>query len=191
MNRFVVGIVPIVVVLVLGSFLWQDPTIQNLGYPCALTADNAEGPYYIAGAPSKETFGATLEGQRLVVSGQILDYSCNAIPYAIVDVWQTDSNGEYYFDDAFTLRGKVAADENGSYNFETVFPGKYSESGMVRPAHIHLKILSAEDESELLTTQLYFQGDKDHDWLVKPSLILDLEEIDGKKYAEFDFVVRP
>ena len=54
-----------------------------------------------------------------------------------------------------------------------------------------MKIFSSEDNSELLTSQLYFAGDKDHDWLVKQSLIIDYKEIDNVKYAKFDFVIIP
>ena len=187
MNKAIVGIAPIVIVLVLGSIVWQDPLMQNMGHPCTITPNNAEGPYYIPGAPEKDSLGTTLEGTRLVISGQILDYRCNPIPNAVIDIWQTDSNGEYYFDD-FTLRGKTFANENGAYSFETVFPGKYSEGGAIRPAHIHVKILSPDGE-ERITTQLYFEGDEDHDWLVRPSLILETQEIKGTIKSEFDFVI--
>lgn len=182
--------VPITVVLVLGSVLWENVEIQNLDYPCALTEDNAEGPYYISGAPQKEKLGQTLEGEKLVISGNVLDYNCDPIPYAIVDVWQTDSKGEYYFED-FVLRGKIHADENGMYSLETIFPGKYSESGAIRPAHLHVKVSSPPGEP--LTTQLYFANDEHHDFLVKPSLVLDYNDndMDGARHAEFDFVINP
>ena len=75
------------------------------------------------------------------------------------------------------------------YNLETLFPGKYSESGGIRPAHLHVKVSSPEGEP--LTTQIYFEGDEHHDWLVKPSLILKLNETDGIKYSEFDFTIIP
>ena len=188
LNKIIVAAVPIITVLVLGSVLWQYEGTQNSDHPCVLTKDNAEGPYYIAGAPQREKLGETLEGQRLIVSGNILDYNCNSIPNAVVDVWQTDSNGEYYFED-FTLRGKIHANENGVYTIDTILPGKYSEAGAFRPAHLHLKISSPEGQP--LTTQLYFAGDETHDWLVKPSLILELNEIDGIKYSEFVFVIVP
>lgn len=92
----------------------------------------------------------------------------------------------YYFED-FTLGGKITADNNGQYNIETIFPGKYSEAGATRPAHIHLKISPPGLSSH--TTQLYFEGDEHLDYFVKPSLILKINERDGTKYSEFDFVV--
>ncbi len=176
----------ILVVVVLGTFVWPNPVIQNPSFACALTEGNPQGPYYIPGAPYKEKLGESLEGQKLIISGQVLNQHCEPIPEAIVDVWQTDSNGNYNFED-FTLRGKIKADEYGQYKLETIFPGKYSEAGVMRPAHIHLKVSAPGLLSH--TTQLYFEGDEHHDFFVKPSLILKLDEKDGIKYSEFDFVI--
>ena len=190
LKQIVIVAIPVIVVLMLGSVLWQDPAIQSAGFPCVLTESNAEGPYYIENSPIKNSLGDSLEGQKLIISGKILDRQCNPVPNAVVDVWQTDASGLYYFDN-FTLRGKIQAGLDGAYEFETIFPGKYSESGTLRPAHIHVKIFSALEEKESLTTQLYFAGDKNHDWLVKKSLILDFEETDNIRYADFDFVIIP
>jgi protocatechuate 3,4-dioxygenase beta subunit len=187
-NRVIVSVVPIVLVLVLGSILWQYDGMQTSDHQCALTEENAEGPYYLAGAPQKEKIGEFLDGKRLIISGNILDGNCNPIPGAIVDVWQTDSEGEYYFED-FVLRGKIHANEHGMYTIDTLFPGKYSEAGQFRPSHLHLKVSSLEGPP--LTMQLYFEGDEHHDWLVKPSLVLELSEADGIAYSEFDFTIVP
>jgi len=171
---------------VLGIFVWPNPVIQNPSFACALTEGNPQGPYYIAGAPYKEKLGEALEGQELIISGQVLNQNCDPIPEAIIDVWHTDSNGNYYFQD-FTLRGKIKADENGQYKLETKFPGKYSEAGLMRPAHIHVKVSAPSLSSH--TTQLYFEGDEHLYFFVKPSLILKLDEKNGTKYSEFDFVI--
>ena len=40
-NRVIVSVVPIAVVLVLGSVLWQYDGMQNSDYQCALTEENA------------------------------------------------------------------------------------------------------------------------------------------------------
>jgi len=176
----------IIVVGVLGIFVWPNPVIQNPSFACTLTEGSPQGPYYIAGAPYKERLGQALDGQPLLISGQILNQNCDVIPEATIDVWQTDSNGNYNFED-FTLRGKIKADEHGQYSLETIFPGKYSVAGVTRPAHIHVKISAPGLSSH--TTQLYFEGDEHHDFFVRPSLILKLDEKDGVNYSEFDFVI--
>ncbi len=188
MKKKIVGIlIPVIIVVgVLGIFAWPNPVFQNPSFACALTEGNPQGPYYIAGAPSKEKLGDTLEGQPLIISGQVLNQNCDPIPDAIIDVWQTYSKGNYYFED-FTLRGKIKADELGQYKLETIFPGKYSQAGVMRPAHIHVKVSAPGFSSH--TTQLYFEGDEHHDFFVRPSLILKLDEKDGIKYSKFDFVI--
>jgi len=188
MKKRIVGVlVSVIIVLgVLGIFIWPNPVIQNASFACALTDGNPQGPYYIAGAPYKEKLGQTLEGQPLIISGRVLNQDCESLPEATIDVWQTDSNGNYNFED-FTLRGKIIADELGQYKLETIFPGKYSEAGFMRPAHIHVKVSAPGLSSH--TTQLYFEGDEHHDFFVTPSLILKLNEKDGIKISEFDFVI--
>ncbi len=188
MKKKIVGIlIPVIIVVgVLGIFAWPDPVFENPSFACALTEGNPQGPYYIAGAPSKEKLGEALEGQPLIISGQVLNQNCDPIPDAIIDVWQTDSKGNYNFED-FTLRGKIKADELGQYKLETIFPGKYSQAGVMRPAHIHVKVSAPSLSSH--TTQLYFEGDEHHDFFVRPSLILKLDEKDGIKYSKFDFVI--
>ena len=188
MKKKTIGVLASIIIVggVLGIFVWPNPVIQNPSFACALTEGNPQGPYYIAGAPYKEKLGEALEGQKIIISGQVLNQNCDPIPEAIIDVWHTDSNGNYYFQD-FTLRGKIKADENGQYKLETRFPGKYSEAGLMRPAHIHVKVSAPNLSSH--TTQLYFEGDEHLDFFVKPSLILKLDEKNGTKYSEFDFVI--
>ena len=188
MKKKAIGILVSIIMVggVLGIFVWPNPVIQNPSFACALTEGNPQGPYYIAGAPYKEKLGEALEGQKIIISGQVLNQNCDPIPEAIIDVWHTDSNGNYYFQD-FTLRGKIKADENGQYKLETRFPGKYSEAGLMRPAHIHVKVSAPNLPSH--TTQLYFEGDEHLDFFVKSSLILKLDEKNGTKYSEFDFVI--
>ena len=187
MKKTIIVLIPIIIaVVILGIVVWPNPIIQNSSFACYLTDGNPQGPYYIPGAPYKEKLGEHISGQRIVISGNVLNQDCHPVSNAIIDVWQTDSNGNYYFED-FTLRGKLTADDDGQYKIETIFPGKYSEGGATRPAHIHLKISAPGLSSH--TTQLYFEGDEHHDFFAKPSLILKLDERDGVKYSDFDFVI--
>lgn len=179
-------VVLVLIIIIVGIFIGSIFIMQNSNFACSITENNPQGPYYIAGAPYKEKLGEEISGQRLIISGNVLNQDCNPVSNAIIDVWQTDSNGNYYFED-FTLRGKITADNNGQYKIETIFPGKYSEAGATRPAHIHLKISAPGMSSH--TTQLYFEGDEHLDFFVKPSLILKIDERDRIKYSEFDFVV--
>lgn len=122
---------------------------------CTATNSDAQGPYYIPGAPFKNPIVDSDEpGPRLVLSGSIGDTACVGIGEAVVDVWQTDAAGLYPTpEEGFRLRGKVAADGEGSYSFETVLPGLYEG----RPSHVHVKVSGTGFET--LTTQIYFAGD--------------------------------
>ena len=184
---FVRKIIPILiaVIIIFGGFIFAWPTLQNSTFACPLTENNPQGPYYIAGAPFKEKFDEML-GQRLIITGTVMNQDCNVVPNAIIDLWQTDSDGNYYFED-FTLRGKVIADENGEYVIDTIFPGSYSEDGLARPSHIHLKVSAPGMTSH--TTQLYFEGDEHHDFMTRPSLVLSLNEQDGILHSYFNFVI--
>jgi|GEM_PF-1298887 len=124
---------------------------------CTPTEADGEGPYYKEGAPLKQKIepdGA--EGNHLVVQGTVYgvtDNGCVPLPGAVVDVWQAGPDGQYDFSDNFLYRGKVQADQDGHYSFETIVPPQYED----RPAHIHLK--ASHEKTALLTTQLYFEGD--------------------------------
>src|SRR5262245_2198366 len=129
------------------------------------TPADIEGPYYKTGAPFRKRLCERDEpGEPLVVSGIVRGPGRVPLANAVVDVWQCDSHGVYDNDDPATdphpyhLRGKFKTDAQGRYTFATVMPKPYKVSEEhTRPAHIHFKV-SAEGH-ELLTTQLYFEGD--------------------------------
>ena len=73
LNKIAVTAVPIIAVLVLGSILWQNGGAPNSDHLCALTEDIAEGPYYIEGSPTKGKLGTSLDGEKLIISGSVLD----------------------------------------------------------------------------------------------------------------------
>ena len=50
------------------------------------------------------------------------------------------------------------SDNLGQYRFETVLPGRYTDAGGTRPAHLHAMVLTPGG-NPLLTTQLHFAGD--------------------------------
>jgi len=73
----------ILVVGVLGIFIWPNPVIQNPNFACALTEGNPQGPYYIPGAPYKEKLGESLEGQKLIISVVIIPTVFFFIDYSL------------------------------------------------------------------------------------------------------------
>jgi len=162
---------------------------KQIEQSCELTPSTVQGPYYKENSPFKQDLAKGIEGDKLVVSGKVMNFNCEPIKGAILDFWQADSQGEY--DNInFNLRGKVISDVNGNYTLNTIFPGSYSDGNLVRPAHIHVKAWIPENPGNpSLVTQLYFKGDPNMDQFVKEPLIIKINEKNGTKYANFDFVL--
>lgn len=171
----------------------QDSTGLNENKPiersCELTTSTVQGPYYKENSPQKQDLAKGIDGDKLVVSGKVMNFSCEPITGAILDFWQADSQGEY--DNInFNLRGKVLSDLNGNYTLNTILPGSYSDGNIIRPAHIHVKAWIPENPGNpSLVTQLYFEGDPNMDQFVKEPLIINITEKNGTKYGNFDFVL--
>jgi catechol 1,2-dioxygenase len=111
---------------------------------CRPTRSDAEGPFYVPGAPIR-----TSTGTGLVVRGRLLGApDCRPLPGGRIEWWQTDRRGRY--DDVHRGSQNVAPD--GAYRFETDFPGVYPG----RPPHIHFKAEAPGYRN--LTTQLYLRS---------------------------------
>jgi len=158
---------------------------------CSETEANIEGPFYKEGAPSRMVLiDQDTPGTRVTITGRVLDAAgCAPLAGATLDVWQADASGAYD-DVGYQLRGVLQTAEDGTYEIVTIVPGHYLNGDRYRPAHIHVKA-SAEGH-ELLTTQLYFDGDpyNEGDPFIRDSLIMTpTENPDGSLAAEFDFVI--
>lgn len=119
-----------------------------------------EGPFYTANPPTIENgmiAKSNEKGQRIRISGRVSNLDCTKIiPGTVIDVWHANYAGQYD-NSGFNLRGKVIANKQGFYMFETILPGKYLNGNKYRPAHIHFKITPPGFDT--LVTQLYFEGD--------------------------------
>lgn len=196
--------------LALGGALLGGPAFAA-EQVCRLTEPEILGPFYRFGAPLRSQLAGPEEpGERLVLTGTVFSSDCHSpLPGTLIEVWQANSAGLYdthkpgNFTEAstFHLRGTLQTDAQGRYAIETVMPGRYpvppnlpgleKYAGMMRPAHIHFRVM--ESLHIPLTTQLYFKGDPfiatdpwaDH----KPSLAIALEQ-DGKiRRGVFDIVL--
>lgn len=158
---------------------------------CGPTARGAGGPFYREGAPWRARLcGADEPGEPLVVAGRVMAAdTCSPLKGAVVDVWQADAAG-HYDNERFNLRGRVRADDEGRYSFETVLPGNYADGGFERARHIHY-IITAPGYAPL-TTECYFEGDPRNrtDPVVRNSLVIPLAAAQGRgRKATFDIVL--
>ena len=109
-------------------------------------------------------------GQRIIVSGRVLDEDRRPVPNTVIEIWQANAAGRYIhprdqwdapLDPNFTGAGRVVTDAEGRYRFTTVRPGAYpwkNHHNAWRPAHIHLSLLGPAFATRLVT-QFYFPDD--------------------------------
>jgi len=109
-------------------------------------------------------------GERIVVSGRVLDENARPVPHTLVEIWQANSAGRYPhrvdqhdapMDPNFTGAGRCLSDANGNYRFVTIRPGEYpwgNHYNAWRPAHIHFSLFGPAFATRLVT-QMYFPGD--------------------------------
>lgn len=122
---------------------------------CEPTQADLEGPFFEPNAPTATDLAPAGEpGDRLAISGRVLDPDCQPIPGAVVEVWQADADGDYHDD---KLRAVLTADGEGRYAFSSVVPGRYFQANGFRPAHLHYKVRASGFRA--VTTQIYFEGD--------------------------------
>ncbi|HYG86504.1 MAG TPA: protocatechuate 3,4-dioxygenase subunit beta [Azospirillum sp.] len=109
-------------------------------------------------------------GERIIVTGRVLDEDGRPVPNALVEVWQANSVGRYVhrwdqhdapLDPNFFGAGRCATDAEGRYRFVTIKPGAYpwrNHHNAWRPAHIHFSLFGPAFVTRLVT-QMYFPGD--------------------------------
>ena len=165
--------------------------------PDGATEATVFGPFHRLGAPEMPPGGNIAfrdkTGTPTLVAGRVNDMDGTPIVGAMLDVWQTQTNGLYDSQDqaldGLHMRGKFRTDAQGRYLIRTVRPVNYPipSDGPVgrmlkatgrhpwRPAHIHF-VVSA-DGYEPVTTHIFDRTDEylqsDAVFAVKDSLICD------------------
>jgi len=109
-------------------------------------------------------------GERIVVSGRVLDEDGRPVRGALVEIWQANAAGRYRhevdrhpapLDPNFSGAGRCLTGADGGYRFTTVKPGAYpwqNHPNAWRPAHIHFSVFGRLF-TQRLVTQMYFPGD--------------------------------
>ena len=109
-------------------------------------------------------------GERIVVTGRVLDENGDPVANTLVEVWQANAGGRYIhkqdqhdapLDPNFLGSGRCLTDAEGRYKFYTIKPGAYpwgNHYNAWRPNHIHFSLFGGSIASRLVT-QMYFPGD--------------------------------
>jgi protocatechuate 3,4-dioxygenase, beta subunit len=110
-------------------------------------------------------------GERIIVSGRVLDTQGRPLRETLVEIWQANAAGRYAhpgdrwpapLDPNFSGAGRCVTDDEGRYSFTTIKPGPYpwgNHENAWRPAHIHFSLLGRAF-AQRLVTQMYFPGDQ-------------------------------
>jgi protocatechuate 3,4-dioxygenase, beta subunit len=109
-------------------------------------------------------------GQRIIVSGRVLDEDGRPAARTLIEVWQANAAGRYRhnvdqhnapLDPNFEGSGHTLTDADGNFKFITIRPGAYpwrNHYNAWRPAHIHFSVFGPAFATRLIT-QMYFPGD--------------------------------
>jgi hydroxyquinol 1,2-dioxygenase len=162
--------------------------------PAGATETTVLGPFYVQNLPElPHGFDVSrgFKGEPLFVEGSVCSATAEPIADAIVDIWQSDSEGFYDVQrtelPGSVLRGRFRTDRQGRFRFRSIMPTSYPvpQDGTAgemlraaarlpyRPAHLHFLI--AAEGHQTLVTHLFVAGDpyldSDAVFAVKESLI--------------------
>ena len=119
---------------------------------------------------TRQVPGAEPQGERIIVSGRVVDEDGRPLPNTLIEVWQANAAGRYRhvvdthpapLDPGFLGAGRCETDSEGRYTFTTIKPGAYpwrNHENAWRPAHIHFSIFGRSFLTRLVT-QMYFPND--------------------------------
>ena len=130
------------------------------------TPQQTEGPYFVDNMPNRSAIGSDTssgslqEGIPLNLTINVYDVddgTCRPISDAQVDIWHANYQGVYSGVESYTgtnfLRGYQITNDNGTVQFNTIYPGWYEG----RAIHIHVKVRTFEGSNETFewTSQFY------------------------------------
>ena len=168
------------------------------------------GPFHVENAPQR-AMGESIvvepqpDDEPIVFSGVVRDLTGAPIEGAVLDVWETASNGAYDVQDSdqpeMNMRGVFTTGSDGTYEIAGVRPVKYTIPGdgpagellfsngrhNWRPGHMHF-VVSAPGRKTVITHLFDRESehlDSDAVFGVRESLIVDMQN--GQ--CEFDFVL--
>jgi protocatechuate 3,4-dioxygenase, alpha subunit len=109
--------------------------------------------------------GERTKGERITLTGRVIDGTGTPLKDAMIEIWQADADGLYNSpselrgtaDPAFTGWGRRAVDQDtGVYSFDTIKPGRVpAPDGSLQAPHINVWIV-ARGINIGLNTRIYF-----------------------------------
>jgi protocatechuate 3,4-dioxygenase, beta subunit len=185
------------------STVLRSPSRALVALPDGLTVSETTGPgpvlaREVADDSDLTTNAGTGEqalGERIVVTGRVLDEDGTPVPGTVVEVWQANAAGRYRhpndqhpapLDPNFVGAGRFTTGPDGIYRFLTIRPGAYpwgNHPNAWRPAHIHLSVFGPAVVTRLVT-QMYFPGDPLQD--LDP-ILGSIRDVDARRRLVADY----
>ncbi len=135
------------------------------------TASQTIGPFLHIGLDwlvTDNLAGPGVTGERIAVEGRIVDGDGKPVADALIEIWQANAHGRYAHPDdtqdkplepGFNGFGRVATDDDGSFRFTTIKPGRVpAPNGGLQAPHLNVTIFMRGMLKQLLA-RLYFPGD--------------------------------
>jgi len=157
----------------------RAPMLPLVEVPLTLSELTGPGPAISAITPQDADLtrntgtGGEAIGQRIIVTGRVLDERGTPVPHTLLEIWQANAAGRYLhkrdqwpgpIDPNFLGMGRCVTNHEGVYRFLTIRPGAYpwlNHPNAWRPAHIHFSV-SGPTLLSRLVTQMYFPDDPLH-----------------------------
>jgi len=149
------------------------------------TPEETAGPFFRPRSPERTSLiEPGIKGARLELAGRVYGRNCTPLAGVLVDFWHADAHGAYD-NDGFRLRGHQYTDAQGRYRLSTIVPGVYTG----RTRHIHVRVQPRG--GRVLTTQLYFPGEKrnDSDGFFRGELLMSLDANASPQQGRFHFLL--
>src|SRR5579885_1693285 len=151
----------------------RAPLLPLIEVPLTLSELTGPGPAISAITPEDADLtrnagtGGEALGQRIVVTGRVLDDQGHPVPNTLLEIWQANAAGRYLhkrdqwpgrLDPNFLGMGRCLTNAEGVYRLLTIRPGAYpglNHANAWRPAHIHFSLFGLSRLSRLVK-QMYF-----------------------------------
>jgi len=158
----------------------RHPVRPLVPLPHTISEITGPGPAISAVTPAdadlttNAAVGGEAIGERILVTGRVLDETGEPVPDTLIEIWQANAAGRYVherdqhpapLDPNFRGTGRCLTEADGSYRFLTIRPGAYpwgNHPNAWRPAHIHLSLFGPALATRLVT-QMYFPDDPLHE----------------------------
>jgi protocatechuate 3,4-dioxygenase alpha subunit len=172
------------------------------------TPSQTVGPFYSLGLARKATnvlVSDMTAGERIRIEGHVVDGDGQAVPDAMVEIWQASAHGRYHhpddkqekpLDPNFMGWGRCGTDKEGAYSFETIKPGSVpGPDESVQAPHIDVAVF-ARGMLVHAFTRIYFADEpaNEADPVLssiknkerRKTLIATRDDRDGKPTYRFD-----